>query len=415
MRRSGASEVISALMVAVADVQRLHLCLGCVDWKESREHGTAGGGAGDGVEPRVAREGVGGGRGGGARRGGHDVGRRACHRVNKNAINARPRGRPAALQQTMTPRQVVSKMIVAILTMSGQTTAPCGHLGSYNFASWPPPFNSLYQRAPLLAAAMPADLFEAVADGDVDGVTSLLAADPPASVESVDEEGNTPLHKAAEGETGCLKAMLVAPGAAAALGMKNAEGLTPLMCAIKYEDAEIVGTLVEPAANGVEGVAAEKTEEAIALARSLELLVVVEKLTGEEAPADKIVKTDETFRRTSVSGDDINDFSKTYSEEKGKADTKEVVRRTSVAAKTTDGAKDGVGGDAMAAALLVPEKDVDEEEAAADAEAVRRKSIDEEQAKANAAKATKASESGTEAPTREAAPPPKPSSACVLL
>jgi hypothetical protein len=263
---------------------------------------------------------------------------------------------------------------------------------------------------------MPADLFEAVADGDVDGVTSLLAADPPASVESVDEEGNTPLHKAAEGETGCLKAMLVAPGAAAALGMKNAEGLTPLMCAIKYEDAEIVGTLVEPAANGVEGgAAAEKTEESIALARSLELLVVVEKLTGEEAPADKIVKTDETFRRTSVSGDDINDFSKTYSEEKGKADTKEVVRRTSVAAKTTDGAKDGVGGDAMAAALLVPEKDVDEEEAAADAEAVRRKSIDEEQAKVNAAKATKASESGTEAPTREAAPPPKPSSACVLL
>ena len=165
------------------------------------------------------------------------------------------------------------------------------------------------------------ELFEAVDDGDIEMVKALRKT---CGVNVIDEDGNTPLHKAAEGETACVKLLLAAKGAEEALTTKNSDGLTPLMCAIKYEDAEIVELMTDPKKHGLvirgeeaaEGaVAAEKTGEAIALARSLNLSTIIEVLTGEVAGEEK--KTKIVERRVSVSGDDINDFSKTYHEEQG--------------------------------------------------------------------------------------------------
>ena len=144
-------------------------------------------------------------------------------------------------------------------------------------------------------------LFDCVGDGDVDALTALLATG--LTVEGVDDDGNSALHKAAEGEEACMKLLLAAPGAEAALKLKNAAGDTALMSAIRYEDANLVQLMLP---------SSPATDEAIALAKELSLTVIVALLTGEavpEAPAETEGK-EKVERRNSVSGEDLDDFSK---------------------------------------------------------------------------------------------------------
>ena len=101
-------------------------------------------------------------------------------------------------------------------------------------------------------------MFDEIGNGDTDASLQRLLDGCPADV--VDEDGNTPLHKAAEGESAIVRLLLDSSSFKPhTLRRQNVEGHTPLMAAIQYEDAEIVRMLV---AGG-----ATPTPEAIALAR----------------------------------------------------------------------------------------------------------------------------------------------------
>lgn len=97
-------------------------------------------------------------------------------------------------------------------------------------------------------------------------------------VAALDDDGNTLLHKAAEGETACMERLLAAAGAQDALVIQNAEGDTPLMAAIRYEDASLVKLLLNSDGNAGRATAAA-TEEAVSLARELDLPEVISALT----------------------------------------------------------------------------------------------------------------------------------------
>ena len=179
------------------------------------------------------------------------------------------------------------------------------------------------------------ELFEAIDSGSVDALKALLEEGVPAGV--LDEDGNTPLHKAAEGESDCAKALIEKLDPSSGVyEAKNGDGETALMVAIKYEDASLCTILMEAGARA--------TEEAIAKAREGGVPEVVSAVTGELV-AQRAVrerKGSEDFRRVSVSGQDIKEFTSAFSNEKE-------VRRQSVGGTVTS------INDAAAVAALVPE------------------------------------------------------------
>ena len=189
------------------------------------------------------------------------------------------------------------------------------------------------------------ELFEAVDSGDAESVQTILDEGVPPGV--VDDDGNTPLHKAAEGETECAKVLLaVLDKATGVFEAKNSDGETPLMVAIKYEDAAVCTLFIEAGSLC--------TQEAFDKAREGAVPEVVTAVTGdayvERAPVDR--GDEAAGRRVSVSGGTVDEFTKTYTKEQG-----ENVRRQSC-----------MGGDAVS----------DAEKALAEFEAMGGKDPDDE-------------------------------------
>ena len=187
------------------------------------------------------------------------------------------------------------------------------------------------------------EIFEAIDSGSVEALKALLdEGEVPAGV--LDEDRNTPLHKAAEGETDCAKALIEKLDQSSGVyEAKNAEGETALMVAIKYEDASLCTILLEAGARA--------TEEAIAKAREGGVPEVVTAVTGELVKERNVRerKGSEDFRRVSVSGQDIKEFTSAFSSEKE-------VRRQSVGGTVTS------INDAAAIAALVPELPDDDDD-----------------------------------------------------
>ena len=133
-----------------------------------------------------------------------------------------------------------------------------------------------------------AELFAAVENGDLETVRTLRKV---VGANVTDDDGNTPLHKAAEGETECVKLLLGAGGASKALLVRNSNNDTPLMSAIRYEDKEIVELMI--GLHHVEGgvpSTAQATDEAIALALKLDLTEILGILTGKDIAEKKMKK-----------------------------------------------------------------------------------------------------------------------------
>ena len=88
------------------------------------------------------------------------------------------------------------------------------------------------------------EMFDAVDAGDLEKMQALLDEGVPPGV-VIDDDGNTPLHKAAAGELALVQALLVAiKGDAATLNCKNSASETALMAAVKYEDSSVIEALV---------------------------------------------------------------------------------------------------------------------------------------------------------------------------
>lgn len=184
------------------------------------------------------------------------------------------------------------------------------------------------------------ELFEAIGDGDLDQMQSLIESGVPLGVR--DEDGNTPLHKACEGETECVRSLLTHLGGKH-LERKNNEDETALMTAIRYEDANIVEMLKEAGA--------KVSTKALGIARQLDVPEIVRCLTGEDV-ADRMIKqrraSEQGDRRVSVSGDNIKDFTGAFTNEK------EVRRASLMGAQNNN--------DAELAARLVPERPEEDED-----------------------------------------------------
>lgn len=193
------------------------------------------------------------------------------------------------------------------------------------------------------------EVFDAVDSGSSEDLQALLDAGVPAGV--VDDDGNTPLHKAAEGETECVKLLCsFLDRASGVFEAKNADGNTCLMAAIDYESSEICALLIEAGCL--------PTAEAVALCHEKDVPEVTTVVTGVQVAAKEVKEAlgQGGPRRVSVSGgDNINDFTQKFNNEQ------QTARRQSCA-----GSKD-VGDDAAAAALLVPEAPDDPLENATDA------------------------------------------------
>lgn len=106
------------------------------------------------------------------------------------------------------------------------------------------------------------ELHEAAEAGDVDRITELIegGADPNA----LDDDGHTPLHLAAQGELGCVKALL--QHGADVNKQSEENGLTPLFEAIKYGDYECVSALLDGGAD--KAIEDHDGQDALGLARA---------------------------------------------------------------------------------------------------------------------------------------------------
>ena len=87
-------------------------------------------------------------------------------------------------------------------------------------------------------------LKEAVESGDCDRVAELVAGGVP--VNAKDDEGNTALHHAAQGEQGCVDKLLEL---GAEINAVNNEGATPLLEAVKCGDYGISKALLDKGAD----------------------------------------------------------------------------------------------------------------------------------------------------------------------
>lgn len=164
------------------------------------------------------------------------------------------------------------------------------------------------------------EIFEAIDAGDAAALATLLQEGVHLGV--TDDDSNTPLHKAAEGEIECAKVLVAHVDAASgAFEARNVEGETCLMVAIKYEDATLCSIFVTGGALC--------TQEAIERAHAVKVPEVISALTGEAAPRARAVAARaarDDVRRVSVKGENVDDFTKTFNNEQ----SKEVSRRNSV-------------------------------------------------------------------------------------
>jgi len=87
-------------------------------------------------------------------------------------------------------------------------------------------------------------LIEAVESGDCDQLAELVAGGIP--VTAKDDDGNTALHFAAQGEMGCVDKLLEL---GAEVNAVNNDGATPLIEAVKYGDYEISKSLLDKGAD----------------------------------------------------------------------------------------------------------------------------------------------------------------------
>jgi len=88
-----------------------------------------------------------------------------------------------------------------------------------------------------------ASLFEAISEGDYDIVLEQL--NQGVAVNSLDDDGNTPLIMAAEGEEAIVELLLER---GADVDTQNRNGVTALIAAVKYEDTDLVSTLLQAGA-----------------------------------------------------------------------------------------------------------------------------------------------------------------------
>ena len=88
-----------------------------------------------------------------------------------------------------------------------------------------------------------ASLFNSISDGDVDQVLAIL--DAGVDVDSRDDDGNTPLILAAEGEHAIVEKLLER---GANIDSQNRNGLTALIAAVKYEDPALVAIFIKAGA-----------------------------------------------------------------------------------------------------------------------------------------------------------------------
>jgi ankyrin repeat protein len=192
-------------------------------------------------------------------------------------------------------------------------------------------------------------LFEAVGEGDVEALQSLLDEGAPAGV--LDDDGNSLLHKAAEGESECARAVLsqldsqtLAPVLTPSSGFfetRNSDEKTALLVAIEYEDATIVELLVKAGSL--------VTEEAASKANDGGVPEVITAVTGQHV-AERRSQVYHGGKRASVSGSGIEEYTDVFKDE-----TQSLGRRASVAGASNQSA-------ALDAALLVPEKPEEDED-----------------------------------------------------
>ena len=151
------------------------------------------------------------------------------------------------------------------------------------------------------------EVFEAIDSGDPDALAALLEEGVPAGV--VDDDGNSALHKAAEGESACAKLLVAALHSSTGVyEAKNADGETCLMVAIKYEDAELCGLYISHGA--------ACTQEAVDRAREGGVPEVVAAVTGEVVAERGGVERDAgvSGRRASVSGGNVDEFTEAFND-----------------------------------------------------------------------------------------------------
>ena len=155
-----------------------------------------------------------------------------------------------------------------------------------------------------------AELFEKVSEGDVDGLRELLADGVPAAC--IDEDGNTALIAAAEGESECAQVLIEAR---CPVDHQNDEGVSALMKAVEYEDIEVVRIFL--AAGASLDAANNDGATAVEMAKGLADPEIYGLLTGtkvehkeREAPAGG--DGEEPKRRNSVSQQNLADFTDAF-------------------------------------------------------------------------------------------------------
>ena len=105
------------------------------------------------------------------------------------------------------------------------------------------------------------DVIAAIDEGDAEALTTLLADNDP---NVLGEDGKAPIHKAAEGEAGCLEALIAHAGVD--LNLKDSEGSTALMAAAAYGDVECVQKLVDAGCD--QAATNEEGQTAVAIAEA---------------------------------------------------------------------------------------------------------------------------------------------------
>ena len=141
---------------------------------------------------------------------------------------------------------------------------------------------------------------DAIDSGDVDALAELISSG--ADLHAQDEEGNTALHAAAQGELACAAKLLEL---GANVNAQNGVGTTALIEAVKYGDCEQVKALL---AAGADAALADDEGDAHAHAAAGGDAEIVAALKGEEvaAPASPTGPATKKGRRNSVSSESVD-------------------------------------------------------------------------------------------------------------
>ena len=141
---------------------------------------------------------------------------------------------------------------------------------------------------------------DAIDSGDVDALAELISSG--ADLHAQDEEGNSALHAAAQGELACAAKLLEL---GANVNAQNGVGTTALIEAVKYGDCEQVKALL---AAGADAALADDEGDAHAHAAAGGDAEIVAALKGEEvaAPASPTGPATKKGRRNSVSSESVD-------------------------------------------------------------------------------------------------------------